>query len=386
MQSEFNGYIQTFGTLGFYKNGELYEDDFPGAKKSLDIFKYLICNYKRKSLKKEICDIFWPNMSENKAKQNLSSNLYYLRKGLDVIYDKGSFGKFFIRSNSHLCWLNKPLELEYDFEMFESYVTKASEQKSDKIREEYLVKALEFYKGDFFQNANEVWIIAKRKFYKEKVIEVLLDLIEIEKKKSESNLDQYFEKAMKINPTEERVIFEKIKYLSENNDLLGAVNCYREYKKKLVDEYKITSSPKIDEFISSITKDYKVEVVPKHFTENINYVNMSKFQEICAFELRRRDPKSLLLTLCFKDFDETMIDKKGFSRDFFMKIRLGDRVTFAAGNIFVLFSEADKLSLPILINKFFPVFDKYCKGARIKYKWHEVSTKKTNLITYGEWK
>jgi hypothetical protein len=81
-----------------------------------------------------------------------------------------------------------------------------------------------------------------------------------------------------------------------------------------------------------------------------------------------------------------MIDKKGFSRDFFMKIRLGDRVTFAAGNIFVLFSEADKLSLPILINKFFPVFDKYCKGARIKYKWHEVSTKKTNLITYGEWK
>jgi len=386
MQSEFNGYIQTFGTLGFYKNGELYEDDFPGAKKSLDIFKYLLCNYKRKNLKKEICDIFWPNICENKAKQNLSSNLYYLRKGLDLIYQKDSFGKFFIRSNSHLCWLNRPLELEYDFEMFEGFLAKASEQLSDKIKEEHLINAIQLYKGDFFQNADEPWIISKRKFYQEKAIEIILNLIEIEKNKPDGNPEIYFDKALKINPTEERIIFEKIKYLAESNDLLGAVNCYREYKKELIDKYKITSSPKIDEFIALITKDYKVEAIPKHFTENANYVNMGKFQEICSYELRRRDPKSLLLTLNFSELSDKAFERRGFSRDFFMKIRLGDRVTFASGNVFVLFSEADKLSLPILINKFFPVFEKYCKGARIKYKWHEMNHKKTKLITYGEWK
>jgi hypothetical protein len=282
--------------------------------------------------------------------------------------------------------LNKPSELEYDFEMFENYIKSSSEQISNKIKEEYLLKALNLYKGDFFQNADEPWIVAKRKFYKEKIIDVLINLVEIEKDKESGNPENYFEQALKINPINERIVFEKIKFLAKNNDLLSAVNSYRDYKKRLVEVYKITSSPKIDDYISGITKEYQVEAVPEHFTENINYVSMSKFQEICAFELRRRDPKSLVLTLNFKEVSENNFEKKEFSRDFFMKIRLGDRVTFTSSNIFVLFSEADKLSLPMLINKFFPVFEKYCKGSRIKYRWHEVCNKKTVLITYGEWK
>jgi len=180
INQSYKEYIKTFSQFVFIKDGEKTEKDFPGAKKSLDIFKYLLTNFGRKVQKKELCDIFWPEMNEEKAKQNLSSNLYYLRKGLDKIFEKESFGKFFIRSNSHVCWLNKPSDIGFDFEIFEENINNAERQTNREIKKRDLLDALEIYTGDYLPFCNYNWAKRKRKEYREKVVRIILELINMD--------------------------------------------------------------------------------------------------------------------------------------------------------------------------------------------------------------
>jgi len=206
----YKAYIKTFSQFVFIKDGEKTEKDFPGAKKSLDIFKNLLTNYDRKVQKKELCEIFWPEMGEEKAKQNLSSNLYYLRKGLDKIFEKESFGKFFIRSNSHVCWLNRPSEIGFDFEIFENLLFQAEKQSNQEIKKLYLMDALDLYTGDYLPFCNYSWAKRKRKEYREKAIGIILELIDMGNFKTEKKLEEFYDKGFTIAPLNEKLVLKKL--------------------------------------------------------------------------------------------------------------------------------------------------------------------------------
>jgi len=379
-------YIRTFSQFVFIKDGEKNEKDFPGAKKSLDIFKYLLTNYGRKVQKKEICDIFWPDMNEEKAKQNLSSNLYYLRKGLDKIFEKDSFGKFFIRSNSHVCWLNKPSDVGFDFEIFEENISNAERQSNKEIKKRDLLDALEIYTGDYLPFCNYSWAKRKRKEYREKVVRIVLELISMDDFQSDEMIEELYEKGFAIAPLNEKLVMSKLIYLNKKNKTLESLKIYQDFKNRLENEFSIAVPAKIQEMMSDIIKKNQIVKVPSEFKQHENFLEIGEFQKIISYELNARNPKSLLLSVYFTNNQEEKIDLKKFSDEILNKVRKGDRLTYTNKVLLILFSETEKIDLPLLIERFYPYFEKHCKETGVKYKWHELKNKKTKLITYGEWK
>ncbi|MEA1883457.1 MAG: BTAD domain-containing putative transcriptional regulator, partial [Thermotogota bacterium] len=385
-KQSYDGYIKTFSQFIFFKNSKETEKEFPGAKKSLDIFKYLLTNYERKVQKKELCDIFWPEMSEQKAKQNLSSNLYYLRKGLDKIFEKKSFGKFFIRSNSHVCWLNKPPEVGFDFEIFENRIDQAEKQNNQEIKKSFLLEAIDIYTGDYLPFCNYSWAKGKRKEYQEKVVRIILELIDIDNFQSEDKIEELYEKGFSIAPLNEKLVMSKLQHLNKKDKTLESLKVYQEFKNRLENEFSIAVPAKIQDMMSHIIKNNQIIRVPVDFKKQDNFLGIGEFQKIIAYELNARNRKSLLLSVYFKNGFEEMINIQKFSQELFSKVRKGDRFSYINRVLLVLFSETGKIDLPLLIERFFPYFEKYCKEFGAKYKWHEVKHKKTKLITYGEWK
>jgi two-component SAPR family response regulator len=385
-KQSYNAYIKTFSQFIFFKNSKETETDFPGAKKSLDIFKYLLTNYEKKVQKKELCDIFWPEMNEEKAKQNLSSNLYYLRKGLDKIFEKDSFGKFFIRSNSHVCWLNKPPEVGFDFEIFENSINQAEKQNNQEIKKRLLLDAVDIYTGDYLPFCNYTWAKRKRKEYQEKAVRIILELIDIDNFQSEDKIEELYEKGLSIAPLNEELVMSKLQYLNKKDKTIESMKVYEEFKNRLENELSIAVPAKIQYMMSDIIKNNQIIRVPVDFKKHENFLEIGEFQKIIAYELNARNRKSLLLSVHFKRGFEEMINIPKFSQELFSKIRKGDRFSYTNRVLLILFSETGKIDLPLLIERFFPYFEKYCKEFGAKYKWHEVKHKKTKLITYGEWK
>ena len=382
----YKGFIQTFSHFAFFKETQKSELGFPGAKKSLDIFKCLLTNHRRKMQKQELCDIFWPDMSAEKAKQNLSSNLYYLRRGLDQIYEKESFGKFFIRSNSHVCWLNKPPDIGFDFEIFEDHIKEAENQTNREIKKRILLDAVDVYKGDFLPFCNYNWAKRKRKNYQDQLVRIILELIDIDDFPSENKIEQLYEKGFSTVPLSEKLIKSRLAYLNEKNRTLESIRLYKAFKNQLENEFSIAVPGEIQDMMSDIFQKNHITKVPFDLKNQEKFLEISEFQKIVAYELNARNPKSLILTVQLKDKFEEHMNIKKFSQDVFGKVRKGDRFTFTNQVLFILFSETDKIDLPLLIERFYPYFEKYCRDFGAKYKWYELKHKKTKLITYGEWK
>jgi len=385
-KSEFKGYIKTFSQFLFVTDSEKSETDFPGAKKSLDIFKYLLTNYDRKVLKKELCETFWPDMSEEKAKQNLSSNLYYLRKGLDEVFEKESFGKYFIRSNSQVCWINKPFDIGFDFVIFEELIKEIIQKPNEQGQKRNMFEALNIYKGDFLPFCDYKWALRKRKQYRDKAVDLIIRLIETDDDGSKEAIEAYYKRGFEINPLDERLVMSRLKYLRDNHNSIEVLKLYREFKARLEEEYSICVPPMIEEFMSEMIKKNNIERVPNFLKNHTNFSDIAQFKEIISFELKRRDPKALLLSVGFSDGFEEKLDLKRFSEELFKMIRQGDRVTYLQSVLFILFSETGKMNLPVLIERFYPHFENHLKAIGAKYRWHELKHSQTKLITYGEWK
>jgi len=382
----YKGYIRTFSQFVFIKDNEKSEKDFPGAKKALDIFKNLLTNYGHKVQKTELCEIFWPDMSEEKAKQNLSSNLYYLRKGLDKIFEKESFGKFFIRSNSHVCWLNKPPEMGLDFEVFEELIEQGDSQSNQALKKRYYFDALEIYTGDYLPFSNYNWAIRKRKEYQEKAIHVILKLIGMDDVLSENEKENLFEKGFSIAPLNEVLVLKKLEFLRQQDKVLDIIKVFKDFKNRLESEVSIAVPREIELFMADILKRNTVSKVPNEFKAHQNYVEINELQKLISFELNARNPKTLLLSVNLLNGLENQKDIKKMSEHLFRSVRGGDRISYSNNHLFILFTEIQKIDLPSLIERFYPYFEKYFKETGAKYKWHEIKHKKTKLITYGEWK
>src|SRR6056297_600242 len=173
--------IRTFGGLSFFKNDEDLTKDFHGSRKALEIFKYIITYYDQKVSKSRICEVFWSGMEEGKAKQNLSSNLYYLRRGLDELFNAEGFGKHLIRANNKLCWVNLPAGVSLDLIDFTDYYEQVNDMDANdqNAREKLLEKIIELYKGDFLADEKAFWMDSRRAAIKNIAINSIHELIKI---------------------------------------------------------------------------------------------------------------------------------------------------------------------------------------------------------------
>lgn len=303
------------------------------------------------------------------------------------MFDSEGFGKHLIRANNKLCWINLPAGVNLDLIDFTEYYEQAQDMapNDQETRKKILEKIIDLYKAEFLADEKAFWMDSRRSAMKDIAINSIHELIKMNYGSSKEKLESLFNRAFSIDPVNQNIIAERLTYLKNNDDILGALNLFKKYRKTLKEKYKLKVPPKIEELMKVIKSSQEIDELPEIIINSENYVDMRHFKELVQYELHKRSPDSLLLSIEFPSRKGREFPWVSATKKLFDTIRKSDRVSYVHDRLFVLFTETDKLSITKLIYRVNPYFENNQIDDGIRYSWHEIKPNMTSVITYGKW-
>ena len=136
------------------------------------LFAYLILTAGTLHRREKLAGMFWPDLSEEKARAYLRHELWRIRKALHDIPENG-----YIFSDDMNISFNSSTEYGLDVD--------ALKNAGDKAGADELVAGLSFYQGEFLPGFYEDWVVSEREYLQaayEKEIARLVELLENEKR------------------------------------------------------------------------------------------------------------------------------------------------------------------------------------------------------------
>ncbi|WP_243030772.1 GAF domain-containing protein [Thermus altitudinis] len=151
-----------------YHGKELSSRDF-GRSGAFQLFKYLLANKDRALYIEDICEIFWPDLSPDRARQELYTQVYHIRKTLPGIVEReGEYYRLKLPENRFL-----------DFERFEELMRKADLEEGLSAFKT-LRQALELYKGPLYgDDPYGEWVEGERNYLQDRALSGFLRLGEL---------------------------------------------------------------------------------------------------------------------------------------------------------------------------------------------------------------
>ncbi|ETN87537.1 GAF domain-containing protein [Thermus sp. NMX2.A1] len=151
-----------------YRGKELTPKSF-GRAGAYQLFKYLLANKDRALYVEDLCETLCPHLPPEKAKQELYTLVYYLRKTLPGIVERE--GEYYR--------LKLPEDRFLDFERFEELMRKA-DLEDGLSAFKTLRQALDLYKGPLFgDDPYGEWAEAERSYLQDRALAGLLRLGEL---------------------------------------------------------------------------------------------------------------------------------------------------------------------------------------------------------------
>lgn len=244
--------IHIFGEFRLIKGNKcLTTADFKN-KKALNILKYLIIHSGREIHQEKLLDIFWPEFSLKKARQNLYVALYEIRKKLALLDGNQEY----IISKNSLYQFNTEKPYWIDIEEFQSFYQEGNRyyKANNHIKaKEYYLKAQKIYNNGFLlENIYDDWIRDFRDYYQEKYLAILKNLFEIENNDNPDKALAYGEDILSINPYLEDVNIKVIKILIQTGNLNKAFKHYRDLKELYNKELEIEFPQKITRLLENV--------------------------------------------------------------------------------------------------------------------------------------
>lgn len=151
-----------------YHGKELTSRDF-GRSGAFQLFKYLLANKDRALYAEDICETLWPDLSPDRARQELYTQIYHIRKTIPGIVEReGDYYR-----------LRLPEDRFLDFERFEELMRKADLEEGLSAFKT-LRQALDLYKGPLFgDDPYGEWAEAERSYLQDRALSGLLRLGEL---------------------------------------------------------------------------------------------------------------------------------------------------------------------------------------------------------------
>ncbi len=197
--------VNLFGTPEVFADGKFITNWISDKAKKL--FCYFVVNRERKITRDEIIEHFWRDWEPDKAENNLSSTLYYIRKIL--LPERKKYRKEIILYREHSYYLDPELIINVDVTEFNSIFQEIKIKKSveKSVDGELLKKALSLYKRDFCACWYDPWVENQRTVYRNRFLQLLLWAIEDAfTQKDYKGCIEYCRKAMKIDPYDEEIV------------------------------------------------------------------------------------------------------------------------------------------------------------------------------------
>ena len=339
--------ITTFGTYRVvHKNTDVLSQ-YCKSEKGAELFRYLLANYEKKVSKEEIISLFWPGMDEKRARQNLSSTLYFVRNAFNKAVGPG-IGKKLCRSSSQMCWLEFDDSIFFDAMQLKKELDLANKAGSLDEKVLHLENAISLYRGDFMkEDEYNDWVIPIRAEYREIVMNAFVELLDILYQKGDYNECMFYTlRLIEIAPYNEMGIKYKLRLLKRQGRISEARETYLRYVEHLKNHYNEKFAKDFEEIISSL------DSIDTHYGKEHGMVNqkggaalidVSTFMEFAKFESLKRTSSAAILFLQPEGFDKlTERARKELILLITSALRQGDAVAADKKNIYILLTEGKK--------------------------------------------
>ncbi|AKI97502.1 AfsR/SARP family transcriptional regulator [Kosmotoga pacifica] len=339
--------ITTFGTYRvMHKNVDIL-GQYCKSEKGTELFRYLLANYGRKISKEEIISLFWPGMNEKRARQNLSSTLYFVRNAFDKALGVGA-GKNLCRSSCQMCWIEFDESIYFDALELKKEITLANKTSNINEKVLHLENAVSLYRGDFMQEDEyNDWVVPIRVEYREIAMNAFVELLDILYQKGEYNECMFYTlRLMEIAPYNETGIKYKLRLLKRQGRISEARETYLRYVEHLKKHYDEKFAKDFEDIISSLEN---IDTQPKKGHDLLEQkggaalIDVKMFMEFAKFESLKRTSSACILFLQPKGFEKLAERaKKELILLITSALRQGDVVAVNDKNIYILLAEGRK--------------------------------------------
>ena len=241
------------GKFSAYQDNQLIKH-WPNCK-SKQLFKYLVLHRGVPTHKEVLMDLFWPNLSEKSARNNLNVSICGLRNNLP----RPLSGKPHIIYQSDCYFINPEIDIWVDVEMFDNAISKAGKECRSKSTTNAISAykdATEFYQGELLaEDRYDEWIQPVRQKYRESNLSALRYL-----RGQYTEIDDYDAvittclKVITSDPLEEETLSCLMKCYSKVGKRHLAVLVYHEYEQQLLNDLDLTPSREMRQLLFDIKR------------------------------------------------------------------------------------------------------------------------------------
>ena len=159
-----------FGAMRLERNGK--DCTLPASVVARSLLACLLFNRQTPQTRDTLLGIFWPEMSEERARRALSQALWHIRHAFPDLLDV----------NSETISISNGITLWVDTEAFERMITPALDAAPlDETARQNLEQALELFRADFLGDSYHDWALLERERLRELHLQALEQLGQLEK-------------------------------------------------------------------------------------------------------------------------------------------------------------------------------------------------------------
>jgi len=159
-----------FGAMRLERNGK--DCTLPASVVARSLLACLLFNRQTPQTRDTLLGIFWPEMSEERARRALSQALWHIRHAFPDLLDV----------NSETISISNGITLWVDTEAFERMITPALDAAPlDETARQNLEQALELFRADFLGDSYHDWALLERERLRELYLQTLERLGQLEK-------------------------------------------------------------------------------------------------------------------------------------------------------------------------------------------------------------
>lgn len=217
-----------------------------------ELLAYLVIHLGKPIDKWKLCDLLWPNLDPDRAKTNLHTSIYRLKKTI-----ANEQVPLQIKSNSNGYWV----ELEECLLDYKEFVRLSTDLLSRNLHPDsekevsLLMKAETYYRGELFENKAYLWSAAHSESINQMYIRLVYRLIDyFDKNGSIEQELEYLNKLLRFFPYEEKACIMAMDIYEKRKDKPSLIRQYQQYSQYLMKEIGCTPSLKVEKHYKELIK------------------------------------------------------------------------------------------------------------------------------------
>lgn len=253
--SEDTLYISMLGGCGLSCNGISIDSKTIRSKRIWTLIEYLVTYRNREVTQDELIELLYPDDRSELPLNALKTLVHRARSVLNELHFVD--GKELIRQCPGGYVWNAELPMVVDADVFESFINEAN--TLDDSADEQLalrLRAIELYKGDFLPDAAaETWVVPITAYYRFLYVNAVNAVLDsLSAKNSYGELISVAQKAITIDPYEERLYYYLILALASTDQVPAAKAQYEYLTDLLHREFGVTPSKELQALYKKVTK------------------------------------------------------------------------------------------------------------------------------------